>query len=350
MPYHQDFAMFNKFIHTSNLKFVFSSRNTIGHAVVDKKHLVRDSTKQPKSGVYCITCTSPGCNHHYYGRTMKDLHVRTNQHSDNIHDGELSSALVQHINSHPGHSFEPASAQLIWNTRNKYESQLVEASCIKMLPHCNISEGDITVGNAVASFTTRLAGLHKLMVAPKHSRRHSTPLYTSRVSVTSPASQLPHSSTQSVSTLAPTQLLSPPQSQTSSSMSATSLTPSALPSTSSPTSQLPHSSTQSSSTSSPNPLLPPPQAQNSSSRFPPPPTQSALSSSSSTPRSLVTPSTPTMSSQPARFSTQSSDVSPQVVSATQPLIIDLRSVQQLPHFSPRRSRQDKQPKNFRALR
>ena len=216
-----------------------------------------------------------------------------------------------------------------------------------MLPHCNISEGDITVGNAVVSFTTRLAGLHKLMVAPKHSRRHSTPLYTSWVSVTSPASQLPHSSTQSVY---PTQLLSPPQSQIPSSMSATSLNPLALPSTPSPTSQLPHSSTQSSATSSSKPLLPPPQAQNSSSRFPPPPTQSALSSSSSTPRSLVTPSTPTMSSQPARFSTQSSDVSPQVVSATQPLIIDLRSVQQLPHFSPRRSRQDKQPKNFRALR
>merc|ERR1711888_177677 len=87
-------------------------------------------------------------------------------------------------------------------------------------------------------------------------------------------------------------------------------------------------------TASSKPLLPPPQAQDSSSRFPPP--QSALSSSSSTPRSLVTPSTPTMSSQPARFSTQSSDVSPQVVSATQPLIIDLRSVQQFPHFSPRR--------------
>ena len=40
MPYHQDFAMFNKFINNSEFKFVFSSRNPIGHAVVDKKHLV----------------------------------------------------------------------------------------------------------------------------------------------------------------------------------------------------------------------------------------------------------------------------------------------------------------------
>ena len=188
------------------------------------------------------------------------------------------------------------------------------------------------------------------MVATNHSRRRFTPLYTSRVSIPSPASQLTHSLTRSASTLSPTPLLSPPQTQTSSSMSAPSLTPSALPSISSPASQLLHPSTQSSSTSSPTPLLPPPQDQTSSSTFPPPPTQSALSSSSSPPISPVTPYTPTMSSQPARLSTQPSDVSPQVVSATQPLIIDLRSIQQLPHFSPRRSRQDSQPKNFRALK
>ena len=70
MPYHQDFVIFNKFIHNYNLKLFFSSRYTIWHAVVDNKHLVRDSTKQPKSGVYCISCTSPGCNQIYYGRTI----------------------------------------------------------------------------------------------------------------------------------------------------------------------------------------------------------------------------------------------------------------------------------------
>ena len=120
LPYHTDFDRCNSFMKDSNIKIVFSSGNTIGRSVVDKKGLARQST-QRLSGVYSIPCTSPGCNQPYFGRTMMDLHVRTNKHNEDISKGKASSALVQHIQSHPGHGFDPPSARLIWKTRSKYK-------------------------------------------------------------------------------------------------------------------------------------------------------------------------------------------------------------------------------------
>ena len=182
LPFQADFAKCNRFVQDSNIKIVFSSSNSIGRSVVDKKGNVQKSTRRP-SGVYTIPCTSPGCNQPYFGRTMEDLHVRTNRHSDDIKFGYHNSALVKHIQSHPGHGFEPASARLIWKTRDKYESQFVEASCIKKFSSCNVSAGEISVSAATASITTRLAKLHKPLNNIPRSQ-HRSPLYVPRSSTT----------------------------------------------------------------------------------------------------------------------------------------------------------------------
>ena len=181
LPYHSDFDRCNSFMQDSNIKIVFSSGNSIGRSVVDKKGLARQST-QRLSGVYSIPCTSPGCNQPYFGRTMMDLHVRTTKHNEDISKGKASSALVQHIQSHPGHGFDPSSARLIWKTRSKYECQFVEASCIKKFSSCNVSPGEISVSAATASITTRLANLDKPLTNIGPRRQHRSPLYVSRPS------------------------------------------------------------------------------------------------------------------------------------------------------------------------
>ena len=71
------------------------------------------------------------------------------------------SALVQHMLSHPGHSFDATSAELIWKTRNKYESQLVEAACINRFSSCNISKGEVRMTPAMATFSTYIADMHR---------------------------------------------------------------------------------------------------------------------------------------------------------------------------------------------
>ena len=83
------------------------------------------------------------------------------RHNSNIADMSMNIVLVQHIVSHPGHGFKTSEAKLIWKTHSKYESQLVEASCISQFPSCNISKGEIRVSHAMASFTTHIAGLRK---------------------------------------------------------------------------------------------------------------------------------------------------------------------------------------------
>ena len=76
--------------------------------------------------------------------------------------------MVEHMKSHPGHKFDLSKARLIWNTDDKYESKLVEASCIKKFNYCNLSEGEAQVMDRIASFFTKIISLHIPGVPPPH--------------------------------------------------------------------------------------------------------------------------------------------------------------------------------------
>ena len=280
-----------------------------------------------------------------FGRTMMDLHLHKNKHSDDISSGYASSALVQHIQSHPGHGFVPSSARLIWKTRSKYESQFVEASCIKKFSSCNVSPGEISVSAATASITTRLANLHKPLTNIGPRRQHRSPLYVSRPSAActnkhSPL-QLPTTSskapptqtvpTQTIATLsdppAPAQTISvrthsPDPASTSPTSSPVSSTNAASiaysPGTSAP-------STQTVLTKAPTPT---------SSAASPSPTVSAMTS---IPPSYDNPSVSTSASQPLLHTTQLAYLSPRALPATQSFIRDHHGCKPT-SFSPRRLR------------
>ena len=160
LPFNPQFAMVNRFIHASNYKFIYTARDSIGKAVMNKKGTVHDSSSK-ESGVYHIPCSIPGCNKPYFGRTMIGLEKRMVQHDTNITQKSNDSALVHHMRSNPGHSFNTSEAKLIWKTRNKYECQFVEAACINQFPSCNISKGEVRVTPAMSAFTTYIAGLHR---------------------------------------------------------------------------------------------------------------------------------------------------------------------------------------------
>ena len=81
-PYHPTFNKLSYFMKASKFKLVFNSSDSIGKSVVSKKGRVKIST-QNRSGVYQISC-SPGCDKTYYGRTMKPLHERIQEHRKNI--------------------------------------------------------------------------------------------------------------------------------------------------------------------------------------------------------------------------------------------------------------------------
>ena len=115
--------------------------------------------------------------------------------------------MVEHMKSHPGHKFDLSKARLIWNTDDKYESKLVEASCIKKFNHCNLSEGEARVTDIISSFFTRITGIRTPGILPPHKPHSSSTLY-----VTRPFSQLtPTTSTPaSTDTIYPTTPLSSP--------------------------------------------------------------------------------------------------------------------------------------------
>ena len=59
-PYHPDLAMLNSTLKDTNIRFTFTSRNTIGRTVVSKKST--DASDSPQqSGVYAIECEVPDC-------------------------------------------------------------------------------------------------------------------------------------------------------------------------------------------------------------------------------------------------------------------------------------------------
>ena len=181
LPYEKQFTMINQFMHASNYKLIFTAKDSIGKAVINKKGTIRDSVLQ-HSGVYRIPCSTSGCNKPYFGRTMKPLDKRMFEHTTMVNKMSRDSALVQHMVSHPGHTFDMDAAKIIWRTRSKYESQLVEAACINRFPSCNISKGEIRVTPAMSAFTTYIAGLHR------QSGRNTSP--DSRGSITPPSAPL----------------------------------------------------------------------------------------------------------------------------------------------------------------
>ena len=165
---------------SANYKFVFNYRDTIGRAVVNRKGSLRIS-KHQKPGVYRIPCTFPGCEQPYFGRTMKPLKERLHKHSLNFRSSNpQKNAMIEHSREHPGHRFDLTSARLIWNTHNKYESKVMEASCINRFSSCNISQGEVRVTNAMSTFFTRIANIHVSATSDTHQQHRPLPLYVSR--------------------------------------------------------------------------------------------------------------------------------------------------------------------------
>ena len=177
LPYHPTFSRLKHHIHASNYKLVFNYRDSIGHAVVKKKGIPTDSIQQ-RSGVYRIPCSSSGCDLPYYGRTNRPLKVRLDEHRDNISNGDTSSALVRHIQSHPGHDFNFDATSLVWKTNDKFESKLIESTCIRQLPSCNIACGEVYVGPTMASVISRVANLQKPDTANNRILHDTSTLYT----------------------------------------------------------------------------------------------------------------------------------------------------------------------------
>ena len=54
-----------------------------------------------------------------------------------------------------------SSASLVWQSNNLYETQFVEAACIKSLAHCNVRSGDIDVNPAISTLVSNIAISHR---------------------------------------------------------------------------------------------------------------------------------------------------------------------------------------------
>ena len=162
----------------SNFKLVFSSSDSIGKAVVNKKGRVKTST-QDRSGVYHIPCL-PGCDKSYYGRTQKPLHQRIYEHRQDINaNNDDGKGMISHTKSHPGHHFNLSAARLVWHTDNKYESQFIETTCINTLANCNRRSGDIAVNPAISSLVSRIVVSQTSQRSGNNSRHLRNSLYVS---------------------------------------------------------------------------------------------------------------------------------------------------------------------------
>ena len=87
-----------------------------------------------------------------------DFNARITKHASDYRNNLASSDLVKHVREFPGHAFNPWKARLIWTTRDVYQSQLLEAACIKLFPSCNRGPGDVAVSQTFASVCMYLAG------------------------------------------------------------------------------------------------------------------------------------------------------------------------------------------------
>ena len=150
------------------------------------------------------------CPLRYFGITSRSLRKRISEHRDYISKMDPSSALVRHIQSNPGHSFNLEKASLIWKTHCKKEARLVESSCLRTLPSCNVSPGEIFVGPMVASVVMKATKIQQSNRAASknsttdslysptplnttnHSTQHSIPTPTPHIPISQPPSTPPY--------------------------------------------------------------------------------------------------------------------------------------------------------------
>ena len=66
----------------------------------------------------------------YFGETGRTLKKRIDEHKGYIQMGDQSSALLQHMINHPGHSFDLQGASLIYRSNDEAKRQLVESALI----------------------------------------------------------------------------------------------------------------------------------------------------------------------------------------------------------------------------
>ena len=226
LPYHPSFSKLKHHLQNSNHKLVFHYRETTMRMVVKKKGSTVNSTHE-QAGVYSIPCKVSECDKTYYGMTSRPYQKRLGEHQNNIRDKVDSSALVQHLSSHPGHEFDFSAASLIWKTNSQIERQTVEAACIRALPNCNRGAPEIHVSPLLASVFMKATGINK---PTRLDVRKPTPLYSPTSAPSSTHTQTTHptpSLTTSHSYSRPRHTLSP------------SLLDSSLPSFFSPTTSLP---------------------------------------------------------------------------------------------------------------
>lgn len=207
-----DYEHMKPILNASNYRISYNYRDTIGRAVFNKKGTTKDSTHF-NSGVYVVSdCVTPVCDEPYFGMTRTTLQKRIRQHELNMQNQHQFSALTEHAKK-PGHEDNPKSIKLIWTTNNKYECQLVEASCINIFKHCNVSKGEVKVTPATSAFMVKITGIKKPKPSANRTQRHGPsrqrPLYVSRLLSTVPsaptASPIPPDRTQP-----PANILTPP--------------------------------------------------------------------------------------------------------------------------------------------
>ena len=182
-----DYGFMTPILHASNYRLSHNYRDTIGRAVINKKGTTKDSTHF-QSGVYVVSdCETPVCDEPYFGMTRTTLQNRTKKHEQVMKSAHQVSALREHARK-PGHRHDPQSAKLVWTTSNRYECQVVEASCIKSFKNCNISEGEVKVSSAQAAFFIKSTGIKKPKSSANRTQQQlpsrQPPLYVSRLSST----------------------------------------------------------------------------------------------------------------------------------------------------------------------
>ena len=183
VPYSQTFDHCRKYLYGTNNKLVYNYRNTTQNKVA--RNLCSTCVPKLQGGVYNIPCKC--CDRIYYGRTARPFEVRLAEHMKNVEEGKTDSALVKHMESHPGHEPDFSAAKLIWKSTNVLESKYIESSCIKTLPNYNVQSGEVTVDPILASIMMKLTNIGKHTRRPRTTPRpRHTSLYPSPAPLSAP--------------------------------------------------------------------------------------------------------------------------------------------------------------------
>ena len=174
LPYHPALKSLRPALSKIGVCASFSSHNTL------RSQLSRTGPKAPSAsdspGVYMIQCKKcpEGV---YFGETGRTLKKRIDEHKGYIQMGDQSSALLQHMINHPGHSFDLQGASLIYRSNDVAKRQLVESALIATRDTCNLRPGFYPVCRLSASAIIQSLKLESRIV-PYPVSTNQSPLST----------------------------------------------------------------------------------------------------------------------------------------------------------------------------